>query len=72
MAHDAGAASFALFVEQAEAVLADSTVTRHAARAIRKVPGMRRARNMAGPALRRVSSTCSTLILAQLFHVASA
>src|SRR5271157_2675576 len=58
MAQDAGAASCALFVEQAEAAVADSTVTTHAARASRRVPGMRRARNMAGPALRRVSSTC--------------
>ena len=72
MAQDAGAASCALFVEQAEAALADTTVTRHAARTSRKVPGMRRARNMAGPALRRVASTYSTLILARLFHVASA
>ena len=72
MAQDAGAASCAPFVEQAEAAVADSTVPRHAARASRKVPGMRRARNMAGPALRRVSSTCSTIILARLFHVASA
>src|SRR5271166_4071563 len=58
MAQDAGAASCALFVEQAEAAVADSTITTHAARASRRVPGMRRARNMAGPALRRVSSTC--------------
>ena len=72
MAQDAGAASCALFVEQAEAAVADSTVTTHAARASRRVPGMRRARNMAGPALRRVSSTCYILILARMFHVASA
>src|SRR5271157_5889519 len=58
MAQDDGAASCALFVEQAEAAVADSTVTTHAARASRRVPGMRRARNMTGPALRRVSSTC--------------
>src|SRR5271157_2698004 len=70
MAQDAGAAGRALSVEQAEAAV--GTVTRHAARASRRVPGMRRARNMAGPALRRVSSMCYTLILARLFHVASA
>jgi len=72
MAQDAGAAGRALPVEQAEASVADRPVTRHAARASRRVPGMRRARNMAGPALRRVSSTCYTVILARLFHVASA
>ena len=51
MAQDAGAASCAMLVEQAEAAVADSTVTRHAARASSRVPGMRRARNMAGPTL---------------------
>ena len=72
MAQDAGGASAALFVEQAEASVADKTIPRHAARASRRVPGMRRVGNMAGPALRRVSSMCYTLILARLFHVASA
>src|SRR5208337_5069473 len=72
MAQDAGAAGRALSVEQAEAAVADGTVTRHAARASRRVPGKRRARNMAGPAFRRVSSTCDTFILARLFHVAIA
>ncbi len=74
MAQDAGAASCALFVEQAEATVADGTVTRHAARASRRVPGMRRAGNMAGPGpgLGKVSSMCSLIILSRLFHVASA
>src|SRR5208337_1780087 len=71
-AQDAGGASSALFAEQAEASVADGTFTRHAARASRRVPGMRRARNMAEPAFRRVSSMCYMLILARLFHVASA
>src|SRR5208283_1828147 len=72
MAQDAGGASSALLAEQAEASVADKTIPRHAARASRRVPGMRRVGNMAGPALRRVSSMCYTLILARLFHVASA
>ncbi len=73
MAQDAGGASCALFLEQAEASVADSTVTNPAARASRRVPGMRRARNMAAPRLRKVfSMTTFTIILTCLFDVASA
>jgi len=70
--HDRAATS-ALFVEQAEASVADKTVPKNAARASRRVPGMRHARNIAGPRLRKVSSiTNCTIILASLFDVASA
>ncbi len=72
MAQDVGAPGRALFVETAEASVADSSVTTHAARASERVPGMRRIGNMAGPALRRVSSMCYVLILARLIDVASA
>ncbi len=72
MAQDVGTPGRALFVEKAEASVADSTVTRHAASASERVPGMLRARNMAGPLLRRGSTTYDTFILAQLFHIAIA
>ena len=73
MAQHVGAASSALFAEQAEASVADKTVPKNAARASRRLPGMRQARNMAGPRLRKVSAitTCTT-ILTSLFDVASA
>jgi hypothetical protein len=61
MAQDAGAASAALFVEQAEASVADKTTPRHATRASRRVPGMRRAGNMAGPGMGKVYSLCTTM-----------
>jgi len=61
MTQDAGAASAALFAEQAEASIADKTIPRHATRASRRVPGMRRVGNMAGPGLGKVYSICTTM-----------
>jgi len=61
MAQDAGGASSALFAGQAEASVADKTIPRHATRASRRVPGMRRAGNMAGPGLGKVYSRCTTM-----------
>ena len=61
MAQHVGAATSALFVEQAEASVADEIVPQNAARVSRRVPGMRRDRNMAGPRLRKAYSLCTTI-----------